>query len=77
MRKDVEAKGWYRVMKQKLYKHAFVIPFEAMEMLMVANGEKEPMFQIRAGTAGKKNKTYPTLNIVKEAAREQIEFQKG
>ena len=46
-------------------------------MLMMANGEKEPRFQIRAGTAGKKNKTYATLNITKDAALEQIEFQKG
>ena len=70
MRKNVDAKDWFRVTKQKLYKHAFASPFEAMGMLMVENGEKEPRFQIRAGTAGKKNKTYATLNIMKETARE-------
>ena len=40
LRKSVDAKERYRVAKQKLFKHAFISPFDAMEMLMVANGEK-------------------------------------
>ena len=43
-------------------------------MLMVVNGEKEPKFRTRPGTDGEK-KTYSTLNIMKEAALEQIEYQ--
>ena len=70
----MDAKEWYRAMKQKIFRHAFISPFEAMEMLMMTNGEKEPMFQIIPGTSGKK-KTYAALNIMKDAAREQIEYQ--
>ena len=55
--KSVDAKEWYRAMKQKIFRHAFISPFEAMEMLTMANGEKEPRFQIRPGTAGKKRRT--------------------
>ena len=63
------------MMKQKMSKHAFISPFEAMEMLMMENDDKEPMFQTRPGTTGKK-KTYAALNITKDAAHEQIEYQK-
>merc|ERR1712112_568159 len=42
---------------------------------MKANGEKEPRFQTRPGHAGKPGQFYATLNIMKDAAREQIEYQ--
>merc|ERR1712114_129391 len=42
---------------------------------MKANEEKEPRFQIRPGQAGKPGQFYATLNIMKDAAREQIEYQ--
>ena len=51
---SVDVKEWYRAMKQKIFRHVFISPFEALEMLMVANGEKEPMFQTRPGTTGRK-----------------------
>ena len=57
--KNVGAKDWYHVVKQKLYKRAIISPFEAMGASMVTNDEKEPSFQIRAGTAGKKIKHTP------------------
>ena len=47
LRRNIDVEDWYRVMKRKLYKHAFVSPFEAMGMLVMANGEKEPRFKIR------------------------------
>ena len=71
----VDVKEWYHALKQKTFKHAFISPYEAMEMLMIANDEKEPRFQIRPGQAGKIGKMYPTLNIMKDAAREQISYQ--
>ena len=40
MWKSVDAKEWYRAMKQKIFRHAFVSPFEAMGMLMAVSGEK-------------------------------------
>ena len=52
LRKSVDAKEWYRAMKRKISKHALISPFEALEMLMMANGEKEPIFQTRPGTTG-------------------------
>ena len=59
LRKIVGAKEWYHVVKQKIFKRAFVSPFEAMGVLMMANEEKEPMFQIMPGTAGKKRRSTP------------------
>ena len=38
---SIDAREWYRAMKQKIFRHAFVSPFEMMEMLMAINGEKE------------------------------------
>ena len=72
--KSVDAKDWYRAMKQRIFRHAFVSPFEAMEMLTMVNGEREPTFRIRPRTTGGK-KTYATLNIMMGAALEQIEYQ--
>ena len=57
LRKSVDAKEWYHALKQKTPRHAFISPFEAMGTLMMANDEKEPRFQIRPGTAGKKRRT--------------------
>ena len=50
--KSVGAEDWYRAMKQKIFRHAFVSPFEAMEMIMAISGEKEPKFRIGPGTTG-------------------------
>ena len=50
--KSVDVKEWYHAMKQKIFRHAFVSPFEAMGMIMMVNGEKEPKFRIIPGTAG-------------------------
>ena len=43
--KNVDVKEWHHVVKQKIFKHAFVRPFEAMEMLMVGNDEKSLGFR--------------------------------
>ena len=71
----MDVKEWYHATKQKIFRHAFISPFEAMGMLMVANGEKEPRFQIRPVATGEKNKIYAALNITKDAAQEQIDYQ--
>ena len=71
---SVDLKERYHAAKRKIFRHAFVSPFEATEMLMGVNGEKEPKFRTRPGTAGGK-KTYATLNIMKDEAVEQIEYQ--
>ena len=71
----VDVKEWFYALKQKTFRHAFISPYEAMEMLMKANDDKEPRFQIRPGQAGKTVRLYATLNIMKDAAREQIEYQ--
>ena len=74
IRKSVDARGWYHAMKQKISRRAFFSPLEAMEMLMAINGEKVPKFRITPGTAGEK-RMYATLNIMADAAIEQIECQ--
>ena len=68
----VDVKEWFYALKQKTFRHAFISPYEAMEMLMRASDDKEARFQIRPGQAGKTGHLYATLNIMKDAAREQI-----
>ena len=70
--KSVDVKEWYRAMKQKIFRCAFVSPFDAMGMLMVENGEKNRGFRSDQERQGRK--MYATLNITKEAAQEQIEY---
>ena len=53
--KSLDAKEWYHAVRQKIFRHALLSPFEAMGMITVANGEKEPMFQTRPGTTGRKD----------------------
>ena len=50
---SVDAKEWFHALKHKTFRHAFISPYEAMEMLMRANDEKEPRFQIRPGQSEK------------------------
>ena len=69
---SIDVRERYRAMKLKLSRHAFVSPFEMMEMLMAFNAEKEPMYRIRVGSTGKKI-PYATLNIMLQSAIEQIE----
>ena len=71
-------RDWYHAMRLRIFKHAFVSPFEMMEMLMLVNAEKEPMFKIRVGVAGVNNGLgkYATLNIIEESAQTKIESQR-
>ena len=65
---SVDAREWYHATRLKIFNHAFVIPFEMMEMLMAANDEKEPRYRIRPGSTGKKF-AYATLNITMQSAK--------
>ena len=62
-----------------IFKHAFVIPFGMMEMMMLANAEKEPRFKVRVGQAGGKNidGKYATLHIIEGCADALIASQKN
>ena len=51
---SIDAREWYRAMKQKISRHAFVSPFGMAEMLMAINDEKEDKYRTRPGTAGGK-----------------------
>ena len=76
--KAVDARDWYRAMRLGIFKHAFVSPFEMMEMLTQANAEEDPMFKIRVGMAGANNSLgrYGALNIIEKSAEAEIESQK-
>ena len=76
LRMSIDARGRYRAMKQKIFRHAFVSPFEMMEMLMAINGEKEAKYRIIPGTAGGE-RVYSTLNIMMEAANEKSSVRWG
>ena len=70
---SVDVREWYHAMKQEISKHAFVSPYELMEMLMSINEGKEARHRTRVGTAGKV--PYSTLNVMNQAAQEQIAGQ--
>ena len=61
-------------MKQMIFGHAFVSPFEMMGMLTTGNDEKEARYRIRVGSAGK-IVAYATINVMMEASRGQIANQ--
>ena len=73
---SIDVRERYRAMKLKLSRHAFVSPFEMMEMLMAFNAEKEPMYRIRVGSTGKKI-PYATLNITLQSAIGKIASQEN
>ena len=74
---NADVRDWYRAMKGRISKHAFISPFETMEMSMLVNAEKEPRFKVRVGLAGGKNNKgkYATLHIIGESADAMIESQ--
>ena len=71
---SVDVREWYHVTKLKVSKHAFVSPFEMMEMLTMVNVGKKLKYRIRVGQTGKKIQ-YETLNIMVQSAHEQIASQ--
>ena len=77
--KTVDVREWYHATRLRIFKHAFVSPFEMMEMLMQVNAEKDPMFKIRVGMTGINNSLgrYATLNIIEKSAETEIESKKG
>ena len=75
---NVDVGDWYRAMRLRIFNHAFVSPFEMMEMLMIVTAEKDPMYKIRVGVAGVNNSLgrYAALHIIEESATTKIESER-
>ena len=66
----IAARSW------KIAKHAFVSPFEMLEMLTAINPGKEPNLRIRVGQSGRpRGAVYATLNITGGYDEEMVKSQ--
>ena len=65
--KSVPTQDWYLALKEGVAPHVMISPFEAYEILMGINREREKTpgkMEIRIGTSGMREKTYPAIKIM-------------
>ena len=61
---SIDVRGRYRAMNLKISKHAFVSPFEMMEMLMATNVGERSKISYRSRVDRRENRVYNTPHNV-------------